>query len=108
MLILYQTGWFKSWFHVEEEDDETSKVTISTLHNQLGDLNHQMTKLGGQLDALSNFVQRYLSDSNNVTQELKSIKSLLVGRSQFPSVPKLPEWQTKKNHSNGDIQVQSS
>lgn len=73
-------------------------------------LNEQVVELSRNLVTVHEFVRTYCqSRDESVVQlrsELASIKSLLVSKNQFPSVPSIPRWQLV--NGDGDRIHQSS
>ncbi|RNA43645.1 peroxisomal membrane PEX14 [Brachionus plicatilis] len=87
-----------------KSSNEELKNSISDIKQSIDQLKVSIEGMNGSILSLAG--QKQVSDETNVKSELKSIKSLLLSRQQFPSIPAvnpiIPSWQleTKASREN--------
>lgn len=98
-------------FLKKKSNFEFVKSSNEELKNSINEIKQSMNQLKESIEAMNNSItnlagQRQTNDETNVKSELKSIKSLLLSRQQFPSIPTvnpvIPSWQleTKTSREN--------
>ena len=75
------------------------RIALSSLKDTVEMMSETVKKMNSQRTSSSSSCS-VNDDDSGIKAELQSIKSLLLNRSQFPSIPAslpvLPSWQTEK------------
>ena len=84
-----------------EYDNEELKKSIKEINESISQLKNSIETMNGSISNLSGPKQS--NEETNLKLELKSIKSLLLSRQQFPSIPAvnpiIPSWQLETKFS---------
>lgn len=105
--LLYQTLLRPLLFPEEEEEKEAEARKSANLaaetNQKIALLSEQISELQKSITIVQEFVRTYCRARDDslfaLKADLGSVKSLLVSRDNFPSVPTIPKWQiesTKK------------